>query len=188
MTVDSSDIQIVTEFTPNPSSLKFVVNRILLEDGSAFFSNPSEAQGVSLAEHLLNIPMVKEVLLGRDFVTVTRKPEIETWAAIIPTVTKILKDYLAAGHKVVLSKIEKKAGPPEGEIEKKIQQILDQQIRPAVARDGGDIVFHDYKNGIVKLHLQGACSSCPSSIATLKAGVERLLKEHIPEIKEVIQV
>jgi Fe-S cluster biogenesis protein NfuA len=184
------EIEISTEFTPNPASLKFNVNKVLLESGSAFFAAPEEAGETPLAQKLMAIPLVKAVLIGRDFVTITRTESAETWAGIIPPVSRVLKDYLASGEPIIVSQAKPAHAPagPESEIEMKIQQILDQKIRPAVARDGGDIIFHQYKDGVVTLHLQGACSACPSAIATLKAGVERMLREYVPEVREVVQV
>ncbi len=184
-------IQVQTEFTPNPHSLKFNVNYALLESGSLFFENESAANGVStLAQKLFAVPNVEQVLIGQNFVTISRQPEVETWASIIPPVSKILQDHLGKGEPVV----EKGAGAasqqgtrPTTEIEKRIVQILDTHVRPAIARDGGDIIFHGFNDGVVTLYLQGACSTCPSSIATLKAGVERMLREYVPEVREVIQ-
>lgn len=184
-------IQVQTEFTPNPQSLKFNVNRALLEQGSLFFENASAAQGVStLAQKLFAVPNVEQVLIGQNFVTITRRADLETWASIIPPVSKILQEHLSKGEPVV----EKNAGAasqqgtsPTTEIEKKIVQILDAHVRPAIARDGGDIIFHGFNDGVVTLYLQGACSTCPSSMATLKAGVERMLREYVPEVREVVQ-
>lgn len=182
-------IEIQTEFTPNPNSLKFNAGRSLLPDGSVFFATAGEAKNSPLAQKLFAIPQVESVLIGQDFVTITRGKNIETWAVLIPAVTKTLTAHLEAGGPVVLGGAENQKGSTAStETEKKIIQFLDEHIRPAVARDGGDIRFHGFKNGVVTLHLQGACSTCPSSIATLKAGVERMLKEHVPEVKEVVQV
>lgn len=183
-------MQIDTEFTPNPHSLKFNVGRHILEKGSLFFLTADEAKSTPLAEALFQAPSVQEVFIGRDFVTVTRLPETETWGGIIPVVNQILEQYLGAGQ-MLDSAVERTASAgtdtESADIERRICQVLDEKIRPAVARDGGDIVFHGFKEGVVTLHLQGACSSCPSSIATLKSGVERILCEAVPEVKEVIQ-
>jgi Fe-S cluster biogenesis protein NfuA len=182
-------MQIDTEFTPNPNSLKFNVGRPILEKGSLFFMNSDEAKSAPLANALFQVPSVQEVFVGRDFVTVTRLPETETWGAIIPAVTIILQEHLSMGQMLDSAAERTSTGTDEdsADIERRICQVLDEKIRPAVARDGGDIVFHGFKDGVVTLHLQGACSSCPSSIATLKSGVERILCEAVPEVKEVIQ-
>ncbi len=185
-----SAITVETEFTPNPHSLKFNVGRTLLASGSAYFQTKKDAKKVSpLAAKLFAIPRVESILIGQTFVTITRDSLLETWASIIPDATKILQGHLEGGEPVILPGASEPPMATTGsEIERKIKQILNDRIRPAVARDGGDIIFHGFKNGIVTLHLQGSCSSCPSSSATLKAGVERMLREYVPEVKEVIQV
>ena len=181
-------MQIDTEFTPNPNSLKFNLGRPILEKGSLFFMNAAEAKSTPVIQALFQAPSVQEVFVGRDFVTVTRLPETETWGAIIPVVTQVLTEHLGAGQ-MLDSAAERHtvADAAQSDVEQRICQVLDEKIRPAVARDGGDIVFHGFKDGVVTLHLQGACSSCPSSMATLKSGVERILCEAVPEVKEVIQ-
>lgn len=183
-------IPIETEFTPNPNSLKFNVGRTLLERGSAFYANRKEAESSLLAKKIFEIPQVANVLIGQDFVTITRVSSVDSWKPLIAPVTKALEEYFAACESGANPEalLAGNGNGSEGEIEGKIKTILDEYIRPAVARDGGDIVFRGYKDGIVSLHMQGACSHCPSAIATLKSGVERLLREHIPEVKEVVQV
>ncbi len=189
MNESNAEFEITTEFTPNPHSLKFNLNTTLMESGSAFFATQEEAVYSPLAQLLLNIENVESVFFGSNFVTITRNASIETWAGIIPFVSKTIRQFLASGEKVmdVNAHAQAQQAITRSDIEQKIIQVLDEYIRPAVARDGGDIVFHGFKNGIVTLHLQGACSTCPSSIATLKSGVERMLKEHVPEVKEVLQ-
>ena len=185
----NNSVQIETEFTPNPHSLKFNLNRQLLTSGdSAYFASKEAAENSPLAKKLFTISNVEGVLIGQDFVTISRNPSVETWASIIPPVTKALKQHLESGEEITLPDSTVHSKIAESEVEKKIRTVLDQRIRPAVARDGGDIIFHGFKEGVVTLHLQGACSSCPSSTATLKAGVERMLREYIPEVKEVIQL
>lgn len=182
-------ITVETEFTPNPHSLKFNVNRMLLTSGSAYFADPEEAGDSPLASKLLSQPHVTAVLISQNFVTISRDPSIETWASVIPAVTHALEEHLGSGQPVVVPGYKgttKEVGRTQ--VERKIMEVLDARIRPAVAKDGGDIIFHGFKDGTVTLHLQGACSSCPSSTATLKAGVERMLREYVPEVKEVIQV
>lgn len=177
--------QIETEFTPNPHSLKFNTGQVLLEKGTLFFTGPAQASGVELARSLFEAPFVREVLIGRDFVTITRQPGAETWGPVIPAVTQRLEQFLASGRQVELPAAPVPAS--DSDVEERIRQVLDEKVRPAVARDGGDIVFHGFKDGVVTLHLQGACSTCPSSIATLKSGVERILCEAVPEVREVVQ-
>lgn len=183
-------VTVETEFTPNPHSLKFNVNCALRDSGSAYFQT-KEAAGKSspLAAKLFGVPHVEGVLIGQRFVTITRDNSLETWASVIPAATKVLREHLESGEPVMLPGAPEPSTEATGsEIERKIKQILNDRIRPAVAQDGGDIIFHGFKNGVVTLHLQGSCSSCPSSSATLKAGVERMLREYVPEVKEVVQV
>jgi len=181
-------MQIDTEFTPNPNSLKFNLDRPILEKGSLFFMNEAEAVSTPMVQEIFKAPSIQEVFIGRDFVTVTRSPEAETWGAIIPVVNKVLEEYLSTGAMLDSTVQNQRGGNADfADVERRICEVLDEKIRPAVARDGGDIVFHGFKDGVVTLHLQGACSSCPSSIATLKSGVERILCEAVPEVKEVIQ-
>ena len=188
------EFQINAEITPNPNTLKFNVGRALVETGSLNFQDKDKAKGVLLAETLFEVTNVLGVLVGNDFVTVTKRPEA-SWPGIAPTVIEKLKSLLASGKALIPEGVagvvldaatgHKTGG---GEIERKIREILDTEIRPAVAMDGGDITFYGYENGIVTLHLQGSCSSCPSSIMTLKMGVENRLKSLIPEVREVVQV
>ena len=181
------------EITPNPNTLKFNVGRVLVESGSLNFPDKEKAGGVLLAETLFNIENVLGVMVGHDFVTVTKRPEAH-WPALVQPIIEKLKVLLSSGQALLPTgsqgantASEGHAGP-NSEIEQKIRAILDAEIRPAVAMDGGDITFYGYENGIVTLHLQGSCSSCPSAIMTLKMGVENRLKALIPEVKEVVQV
>ncbi len=186
----AKQVQIVAEVTPNPHTLKFNVSRVLLEQGSINFPDKAKAKGSPLAEKLFEVASVLGVMVGRDFITVTKSPNVE-WPSLVAQVTETIKSLLAT-EQVLFSENAPSAAPgnapKEGDVEKKIKEILDNEIRPAVAMDGGDIVFYGYHNGVVTLHLQGSCSSCPSSIMTLKMGVENRLKQSIPEVKEVVQV
>ena len=182
------------EITPNPNTLKFNVGRVLVESGSLNFPDREKAKGVLLAESLFNIENVLGVMVGRDFVTVTKRPE-SGWPALVQPIIEKLKALLSSGQALLPTGLDGSASAPvdgpaggTGEIERKIREILDAEIRPAVAMDGGDITFYGYENGVVTLHLQGSCSSCPSSIMTLKMGVENRLKSLIPEVREVVQV
>ncbi len=186
--MSDAPISVSLEFTPNPNTLKFVVNRQFLERGAANFTAASQTDLSPLAKKLFEIPGVAAVMLGTNFVTITKTTEGD-WDTLAEQVPEMIGTHSASG----LPALSKEWAAPastgdETAIEKKIKEILDNEIRPAVAMDGGDILFGRYDEGVVYLHLQGACSSCPSSIATLKMGVEARLKEIIPEIKEVVQV
>ena len=181
-------LEIAAEMTPNPNTLKFNINRTLAESGSINFTDPEKAKGTPLAEKLFEIQNVIGIMVGRDFVTVTKSPSAN-WQPLVEPITKSLKSLLESGQALFGSVAPSTDAPAGGsDVETKIRQILDQEIRPAVAMDGGDITFHGFKDGVVTLHLQGSCSSCPSSVMTLKMGVENRLKSLIPEVKEVVQV
>ncbi|MDX2063016.1 MAG: NifU family protein [Bacteroidia bacterium] len=176
---------IYTEVTPNPASLKFVVETILLPTGTAEFTTPAAAEGKSvLAEKLFVYPFVTNVFIGRNFVTVT-KTDSARWEDVIPVVKDEIKRVLAE-HSVVVAGSDYVAPSAEGDaIVQRIQQIIEEQVRPAVAMDGGDIVYEGFDEGTVKLRLRGSCSGCPSSMLTLKAGIEGLLTRMVPEVKAV---
>jgi len=186
-------VDIRAGITPNPNTLKFNVNQTLIESGSLNFPDKEKAKGATLPEALFEIENVLGVMVGRDFVTVTKLPGAN-WNLMVEPIIAALKKLFESGKIVFPQGAGVSAEAPAGgtagttEIEKKIRQILDDEIRPAVAMDGGDITFHGYDNGIVTLHLQGSCSSCPSSIMTLKMGVENRLKSLIPEVREVVQI
>ena len=184
-------IQISAEVTPNPNTLKFNVNKTLLESGSLNFPDRKSAAGAYLPEKLFEVESVLGVMIGRDFITVTKLPAAN-WQSIVSTVTEKIKTILGSGQTLFPQEFQTTAiasgSGNDSEIEKKICEILDSEIRPAVAMDGGDITFYGYRDGVVTLHLQGSCSSCPSSVMTLKMGVENRLRQAIPEVKEVVQV
>ena len=186
-------VEISAEVTPNPHTLKFNVNQTLIASGSLNYPDKEKAKGVSLPEKLFGIHNVIGVLIGKSFITITKSPDAE-WQPLVGPITETLKTLLSSGQVLfpktaeVLEPEKTESSAADREIEKKIQEILNSEIRPAVAMDGGDITFYGYENGIVTLHLQGSCSSCPSSIMTLKMGVENRLKQSIPQIKEVVQV
>ena len=187
------DTNITAEITPNPNTLKFNLGRTLVESGSVNFTDPQKAKGVLLAETLFGLENVLGVMAGRDFVTVTKRPEA-SWNTMADPIIKTRKGLLESGKPLLpvgyTPAVSASEGghSADGEVERKIREILDNEIRPAVAMDGGDITFYGYENGVVTLHLQGSCSSCPSSVLTLKMGVENRLKSLIPEIREVVQV
>ena len=181
-------IEISAEVTPNPNTLKFNLNRVLLSSGSLNFPDKEKAKGAALPEKLFGIENVLGVMIGHAFVTVTKAPAAN-WQPMVEPITKAVREIFASGQALFPEQAGVAASNTAiGNIEDKIRQILDDEIRPAVAMDGGDITFHGYADGIVTLHLQGSCSSCPSSVMTLKMGVENRLKSLIPEIREVVQV
>jgi|694.fasta_scaffold87472_1 Fe-S cluster biogenesis protein NfuA len=190
----ASEIQVSLEFTPNPNTLKFVVNNKFLEKGASNFTSNAQAQGKSpLAEALFTVPGVSGVMIGTSFITITKSPEGD-WDVVAEKVPQIIETHLtqklpvfSPGFNPEAENTKSSSKPEDLEIEKKIRELLDTEIRPAVAMDGGDITFGKYEDGVVYLSLQGACSSCPSSTATLKMGVETRLKEVIPQVREVVQ-
>ena len=179
-------VKIHTEGTPNPNSLKFVLDKTILEKGTANFPNKESANNSPLAKKLFEIKSIEEVFIGKDFISILKNPDIP-WDSIYDDLLEIINKHFESNEPVVL-KLEDKIKKPGSEIEEKIHEILDNQVRPAVASDGGDVIFDSYEDGILRLHLQGSCSHCPSSIMTLKAGIETMLKRAIPELKEVISV
>lgn len=185
-----ADVTVTLEFTPNPNTLKFVVNQPLLPRGAANFTNLDQAAHAPLAKALFGVPGVQAVMVGTNFITITKGPQGD-WDVMAEKVPQTLESHLKAGRPIFDAewKAEGAASPgSDSAIITKIREILDREIRPAVAMDGGDITFHKYDDGIVYLHLQGSCSSCPSSVMTLKMGVETRLKDAIPEVKEVVQI
>jgi Fe-S cluster biogenesis protein NfuA len=186
--INMDPVQVLTEFTPNPNSLKFNTNREILTSGTAFFSSVERAAGSPLAKKIFGVESIAEVFIGRDFVTVTRAADVKSWAKIISSVTEIVRAHLESGEPAVVEMPGERSAEGDSDVVRRIIEVLDERIRPAVARDGGDIIFDSYDDGIVRLHLQGSCSSCPSSTMTLKVGVESMLKELVPEVREVIQV
>ena len=186
--MSQESIQITAEVTPNPHTLKFNVNKILVEQGTVNFTDRAKAKGNLLPESLFSMESILGVMVGRDFVTVTKAPA-SAWQTLVPEVTEKIKSALSSGKELFgHGQAATTAGTGDSEIERKIIEILDREIRPAVAMDGGDITFFGYRDGVVTLHLQGSCSSCPSSVMTLKMGVENRLRSSIPEVKEVVQV
>lgn len=180
---------IQTEATPNPQTLKFLPGRAVLEKGTADFRGVSEAARSPLARLLFNVDGVKGVFLGHDFVTVT-KDEARDWQTLKPHVLAGIMDHFMTG----LPALENAEGAEaakgselDSEIVKQIRELIETRVRPAVAQDGGDITFDRFEDGVVYLVLQGSCAGCPSSTATLKSGIENMLKHYIPEVKEVRQ-
>jgi Fe-S cluster biogenesis protein NfuA len=185
----SDAVSVTLEFTPNPNSLKFVVNRPLVEKGAVNFTSLEKAAKSPLASKLFEIPGVEGVMIGSNFVTVTKNLNGD-WDVLADRVPTTLETHLTQNLPIFDADFEflsHKTGTA-GDIEQRIREVLDTDIRPAVAMDGGDITFDRYEDGVVYLELRGACSSCSHSVATLKMGVETRLKEAVPEIKEVVQV
>jgi len=182
---------IETESTPNPATLKFLPGRYVMESGTADFASPTSAERSPLAGELFALPGVARVFLGGDFITVT-KTDDASWPALKPQVLAAIMDHFVAGRPVIESGADddwvEEIAPEDEEIVAQIRELLDTRVRPAVAGDGGDIVFRGYRDGVVRLHMQGACSGCPSSTATLKHGIENMLRHYVPEVVSVEQV
>jgi Fe-S cluster biogenesis protein NfuA len=178
---------IQTEETPNPATLKFLPGCEVAGATTADFPDPAAAGRSPLAERLFAIDGLTGVFLGADFVTVT-KAEDKEWYLLKPAVLGIIMEHFAAGRPVLLSDAsagEEKVSEEDSEVVAQIKELLDTRVRPAVAQDGGDIIFHAFEEGVVFLTMQGACAGCPSSTATLKMGIENMLRHYIPEVQEV---
>jgi Fe-S cluster biogenesis protein NfuA len=175
-----------TEVTPNPNSLKFLPGKNVSNSGPYEITNKDQINN-ELVKNILSVNGVEGVFLGKDFISVNKSDQIK-WDDIKHIVTSFINDFYSDGKEFVIDENIKEEEPNLDEIEQKIVKILDQKIRPAVARDGGDIKFKEYKAGVVKVQLQGSCSGCPSSTMTLKQGVQNLLCHYIPEVKEVIAI
>ena len=182
---------IETENTPNPATLKFLPGRYVMGASTADFASPLSAERSPLASALFALPGVARVFLGGDFITVT-KTDATSWQSLKPQVLAAIMDHFVAGLPVIEGganeDLIEEIAPEDEEIVAQIKELLDTRVRPAVAGDGGDIVFRGYREGIVKLHMQGACSGCPSSRATLKHGIENMLRHYVPEVIAVEQV
>ena len=172
-----------TEITPNPNSLKFLPGRTVSNNGSFEISVKNETNN-ELIRNILSINGVESVFLGKDFISINKQANI-AWDEVKHIIISLINDYYLSGKECVIEKNLNEKNENLKEIEKKIVQILDQKIRPAVAKDGGDIKFKNFENGIVRVQLQGSCSGCPSSTMTLKQGVQNLLCHYIPEVKSV---
>ena len=176
-----------TEITPNPNSLKFLPGKTVSNDAPIEITDKTKTNN-ELVRNILSINGVTGIFLSDDFLSVNKENKIE-WEDLKHIIISFINDYYSSGNKIVIDKENKDSLNLDlTDIEKKIINILETKVRPAVARDGGDIKFKDFKNGIVTVNLQGSCSGCPSSTMTLKQGVQNLLCHYIPEIKEVIAV
>jgi Fe-S cluster biogenesis protein NfuA len=182
---------IQTERTPNPATLKFLPGRDVMVHGTANFPNAASAAASPLATALFALEDVIGVFLGQDFITVTKAERVSDWQELKPQVMAAIMRHFTSGAPVIADSPSEDAlnaaayDPQDQDIVDQIEAILDDKVRPAVARDGGDIVFHGFKEGIVYLAMQGSCSGCPSSTMTLKNGIESLLKHYVPEVVDV---
>tara|TARA_B100000886_G_scaffold308045_1_gene241477 strand:+ start:732 stop:1271 length:540 start_codon:yes stop_codon:yes gene_type:complete len=172
-----------TETTPNPNSIKFLPGKIVSNSGSFEVTRKDEINN-ELIKNLLSVNGVEGIFLGKDFISINKYDDF-SWDDIKHIVISLINDFYATGKEFVIDKNVNEITEDLKDIEKKIVKILEQKIRPAVAKDGGDIKFKEFKDGIVKVQLQGSCSGCPSSTMTLKQGVQNLLCHYIPEVKEV---
>ena len=172
-----------TEVTPNPNSLKFLPGKVVSKHGSFEISKKDETSN-DLLRNILSVNGVQGIFLGEDFISINKYDDT-SWDEIKHIVISFINDYYSDGKDCVIEKNLKEDDQNLKDIEKKIVKILDEKIRPAVAKDGGDIKFREFKDGIVKVQLQGSCSGCPSSTMTLKQGVQNLLCHYLPEVKKV---
>ncbi|MFQ5774130.1 MAG: NifU family protein [Kiloniellaceae bacterium] len=178
---------IQTEQTPNPATLKFLPGREVLGARTADFPDSGSASRSPLAQRLFQIEGVSRVFLGADFITITKADDQE-WYLLKPAILGVIMEHFTAGRPALIEEAAPAAeavSEEDSEIVAQIKELLDTRVRPAVAQDGGDIIFHGYEDGVVYLHMQGACSGCPSSTATLKMGIENMLRHYIPEVVEV---
>jgi len=186
---------IETETTPNPATLKFLPGRTVMDAGTRDFATPEEAEASPLADALFGLGDVTGVFFGRDFISVTAAPGVE-WEGLKPDVLGLLLDHFSAnmplfrpgnagGISVPADDMMFAEDPADADIVTQIKELIETRVRPAVANDGGDIVYRGFDKGKVYLQMQGACSGCPSSSATLKSGIEQLLKYYVPEVTEV---
>lgn len=201
-TLVKKPVIIYAESTPNPASMKFVANRILIENGAtAQYLSKADTKGSPLAAKLFELPFVKAVFMTANFITISKIDKLQ-WEDITQELREFLRSYIGEGHTIITelptiqmpvdNTFEKKEEAfmehqvPTTEVEVKIVEILEQYIRPAVENDGGSITFKSFVDGVVTVQLRGSCSGCPSSTLTLKAGIEALLKKMIPDVKEVV--
>lgn len=186
-------ISIYTEMTPNPETMKFVANKLLYPGKSIDFPDADSAKPSPLATELFGFPFIKAVFIASNFVTLTKTADAE-WMDVTPSVRQFLKDYLEEGKPVVnedeVVTVKQESSntvlADDDDVVKRIKELLENYVKPAVEMDGGAIQFKSYNDGVVNLMMQGSCSGCPSSMITLKAGIEGMMKRMIPEVKEVV--
>jgi Fe-S cluster biogenesis protein NfuA len=194
ITTGNPIVSIYTEMTPNPSTMKFVANKLLYPGKSIDFQDETLATPSPLAKELFSFPFIKSVFIASNFITLTKTEDVEDWQDVIPSVKQFLKDYLEKGGVVVnddeVAKVKQEAtntvNADDDDVVKRIKELLENYVKPAVEMDGGAIQFKSYNEGTVNLMMQGSCSGCPSSMVTLKAGIEGMMKRMIPEVKEVV--
>jgi Fe-S cluster biogenesis protein NfuA len=187
-------ISIYTEMTPNPETMKFVANKLLYPGKSLDIADESYATPSPLAKELFSFPFIKSVFIASNFITITKTNDLEDWQDVIPTIKEFLKVYLENGGVIVIeeevAKMKQEAtntvAADDDDVVKRVKELLENYVKPAVEMDGGAIQFKSYNDGIVNLMLQGSCSGCPSSMVTLKAGIEGMMKRMIPEVREVV--
>ncbi len=187
-------ISIYTEMTPNPETMKFVANKLLYPGKSIDFQDETSASPSPLAMELFTFPFIKSVFIASNFVTLTKTNETENWQDVIPSIKQFLREYLQEGKPIVnedqvstrKTESTNEVSADDGDVVKRIKELLENYVKPAVEMDGGAIQFKSYEDGRVNLMLQGSCSGCPSSMITLKAGIEGMMKRMIPEVKEVV--
>jgi NFU1 iron-sulfur cluster scaffold homolog, mitochondrial len=187
-------VSIYTEMTPNPETMKFVANKLLYPGKSIDFPDEASSAPSPLAQELFSFPFIKSVFIASNFITLTKTTETEDWQDIIPAVKLFLKDYLEEGKLVIneeaVASMKQESSntvsADDDDVVKRIKELLENYVKPAVEMDGGAIQFKSYDNGTVNLMMQGSCSGCPSSMITLKAGIEGMMKRMIPEVKEVV--
>ena len=184
-------VSIYTEMTPNPETMKFVANKLLYPGKSIDFPDEASTTPSPLAKELFAFPFIRGVFIASNFVTLTKTADTQ-WEEVIPSIREFLKQYLEEG-KVVLNEDQIVQKPDSNtvnaddtDVVKRIKELLENYVKPAVEMDGGAISFKGYDDGVVKLMMQGSCSGCPSSMITLKAGIEGMMKRMIPEVKEVV--
>ena len=181
---------IQTEQTPNPETLKFLPGRVVMNEGTAFYQNKESAIDSPFAKRLFELEGVSGVFFGSDFITITKSEELD-WQVMKPVLLGAIMDHFNSNDETIIKSSSNKGTESlkeqenDSDIVKQIKELLDTRVRPAVAMDGGDIIYQNFEDGIVYLHMQGACSGCPSSTATLKMGIENMLKHYVPEVKEV---
>ena len=175
-----------TEVIPNPNSLKFLPGKSVSKAGSFEITKKDEINN-ELIRNLLSVNGIEGIFLGKDFISINKYDDT-SWEDIKHIIISLINDFYSSGKESVIEKDLQENSNDFGDLEKKIIKILDEKIRPAVAKDGGDIKFKEFKDGIVKVQLQGSCSGCPSSTMTLKQGVQNLLCHYLPEVKEVIAI
>jgi NFU1 iron-sulfur cluster scaffold homolog, mitochondrial len=189
----STLVSIYTEMTPNPETMKFVANKLLYPGKSIEFAEEASAKPSPLAMELFSFPFIKSVFIASNFVTLTKISDTE-WQDVIPSIRQFLKDYLEEGKAVInedeiviLPKASSNTiNEDDSDVVKRIKELLENYVKPAVEMDGGAIEFKSYNDGVVNLALQGSCSGCPSSMVTLKSGIEGMMKRMIPEVQEVV--